>query len=172
MPFLREQYADDYATVSQAVLAALLQGEQYWSTHFDVVAQLMPNCPLRKADDVRAAMRQFLSASCDFQISAFRFGWMNPWWALRKNTEGGVERLFPAAASKRSQDLTDLYCPTGAIWIASCRAFKLSASFYGPDFSIHELPWEAAVDIDDPEDLRMAQAVAIMRGSCNGGRSC
>lgn len=163
VPFLRVENADDHATVSQAVYSAILQSEKYWEKRFRVVTQLMPNCPLRTANDIQRAMTHFHDHPNKFQISTFRFGWMNPWWALQKNPDGTAEQLFPEAVASRSQDLPPLYCPTGAIWIAECEAFRKAQTFYGPDFSLFELPWESAVDIDEPADLRMAEAVATIR---------
>lgn len=61
---------------------------------------------------------------------------------------------------RRSQDLGTLYCPTGAIWIAHTRALKESGTFYGPDYRMHPLSWESAVDIDDAADVRLALALA------------
>lgn len=53
VPFLRARYADAHSTVSEAVYEALVQSELYWQTSFDVVCQLMPNCPLRGEKEIR-----------------------------------------------------------------------------------------------------------------------
>jgi CMP-N-acetylneuraminic acid synthetase len=160
VPFLRDAHADDQSPVSDAVITALHQAQRHYATRFDVVAQLMPNCPLRGARDIRAAWAHFRQGGHRFQISAFEFGWMNPWWAARIGPDGQPDWMFPQARLARSQDLDRLFCPTGAIWIADAAALIEARSFYGPGHVLCPMPWQAAVDIDDMQDLHMAEALA------------
>ena len=170
VPFLREAHADDQSPVSEAIITALGQAERHYATSFSSVAQLMPNCPLRGADEIRAAWAHFEDGAHRFQISAFEFGWMNPWWAARIGADGQPDWLFPGARSSRSQDLDRLYCPTGAIWIAEAPALVAARSFYGPGHVLCPMPWQAAIDIDDWHDLHMAEALAEIaaRGTVTG----
>jgi N-acylneuraminate cytidylyltransferase len=155
-PFLRQENADDAAPSSLATISALKQAEEHWRTRFELVAQLMPNCPLRSAAHVKAAIGNFRMHDIRYQISCFRFGWTNPWWAAELDHEMVPTRIFPEASSKRSQDLKDLYCPTGAIWVALRDALFESGTFYGPDHRFFSMDWVGAVDIDDMSDCRMA----------------
>jgi len=157
-PFLRHAAAGDMAPSSEATLAALGQAEEHWGEHYDQVSQLMANCPLRSAADIRNSVTNFLQGRAQFQISCFPFGWMNPWWAARLDDEQRPEYLFPQARTARSQDLPHLYCPSGAIWIAGCEPLRKSGSFYGTGHSMHPISWMSAMDIDDAEDLVMAHA--------------
>ncbi len=162
VPFLRDAHADDQSPVSDAVISALGQAERHYDKRFDSVAQLMPNCPLRGAEEILAAWTYFDSAAHQFQISAFEFGWMNPWWAAALKAGNQPEWLFPEARLSRSQDLAQLYCPTGAIWLADAVGLVESGSFYGPGHVLCPMPWQAAIDIDDWNDLRMAEALALI----------
>lgn len=166
VPFLRISAADDSSHASAATKVALEQAMDHWSESYDVVAQLMPNCPLRSANDIVNAVRMFDQRGADFQISCFRYGWMNPWWAATIADDGRPTPKFPEAAKARSQDLPPLYCPTGAIWIARATAFLAAETFYGPQHRFEPLPWAAAVDIDDYDDLLFAKAVKRME--CEG----
>ena len=93
------------------------------------------------------------------QISCFRYGWMNPWWAVRLDERGRPDPLFPDTRSQRSQDLDLLYCPTGAIWISKVTELQEAGTFYGPGHVYFPMNWRAAVDIDDYDDLDMARVV-------------
>lgn len=163
VPFLRNDKADDVSPVSEATLFALLQAEVHWGEQYETVVQLMANCPLRTAEDIRRAVTAFDARTSAFQISSFKFGWMNPWWSVRLQDNAIPERLFPHAFSCRSQDLEDLYCPTGAIWIANSTALKEECTFYGEGHVFENMPWTSALDIDDYNDLEMAKAVFMMR---------
>ena len=159
VPFLRDpKDADDYTPVSVATTNALRQMEKYKSTEYDIVVQLMPNCPCRTSSDIVEAYNNFLSTSTNFQISVFRFGWMNPWWAMRLDKKSPQpELLFPEAFKKRSQDLDELFCPTGAIWIANAGLLKTEKTFYGKGYEVFPIDWQRAVDIDNMDDLKMAE---------------
>jgi len=163
VPFLRDSAADDITPSSEATLAALGQAEQHWGEQFDVVSQLMANCPLRDAEDITAAVQNFINQSAESQICSFRFGWMNPWWAAKLDEQGRPDYLFPEARVARSQDLPPLYCPSGAIWVARVPAFKSAKSFYSPKHIFHSLSWISALDIDDAEDLEMAKACFLIK---------
>lgn len=160
VPALRDRYADDVTPVSAATLLALDQAETHFGEHYHILVQLMANCPLRGAAHVRAALDEFEAHDSAFQVSCFRFGWMNPWWAMKRDEEGRPVPLFSEALTQRSQDLPPLYCPSGAIWIARTDALRTSGTFHAPDRRLHVMDWRAALDIDDAEDLAMARAVS------------
>jgi len=160
VPFLRNKCYDDYSTVSSATIAALEQVETELNETYRVVVQLMPNCPLRDHLNIVDAFEAFQRVNSSFQISCFKFGWMNPWWAVRLDENNHPSPLFPEIWGKRSQDLSDLFCPTGAIWIANVADLKRDGTFYGPSYVFYPLDWKAAIDIDDTSDLEMALAVS------------
>ena len=159
VPFFREEFADDHTPVSEATTSALQQAIDHWGEEYSTVVQLMANCPIRNSSDIEGALSRFEQQSRRFQISCFKYGWMNPWWAVQLDDAGYPKRLFPETADKRSQDLPELYCPTGAIWIAKTDGLLRYKTFYGPDHVFDPIFWESAVDIDDYEDLSFAKAV-------------
>jgi CMP-N-acetylneuraminic acid synthetase len=157
VPFLRNSAADDITPSSVATLAALKQAEEYWGEDFDAVSQLMANCPLRNAEDISTSVQNFIDSGAVSQLSCFRFGWMNPWWAAKLDAHGSPEFIFPEAVAARSQDLPPLYCPSGALWIANTSALKTNKTFYAPNHIFYPLSWISAMDIDDKDDLEMAK---------------
>ena len=163
VPFLRDSAADDITPSSEATLTALRQAEKHWGEQFDTVSQLMANCPLRDSDDVTAAIQSFINRGADSQISCFRFGWMNPWWAARLDEQCKPDYLFPETRISRSQDLPPLYCPSGAIWIARAPVLKAAKTFYATGHTFFPLSWMSAMDIDDVGDLELAKACFVVK---------
>jgi len=163
VPFLRAENCDDYVPVSDATISALKQAEDYWDEEYDTVVQLMANCPLRDESNIIDAISAFEVGGADYQISCFRFGWMNPWWAVKLDENFLPQRIFPEVGAKRSQDLDELFCPTGAIWIANRAPLLTAMTFYGPDHRFHPMKWDAAIDIDNYDDLNMAKSLAVNR---------
>ena len=158
-PFLRDAVlADDVTPVSLATVDALerLDPER---TRYDRVAQLMPNCPLRSAEDLQNSHVQFRASKSTSQISVVRYGWQNPWWAMRRNEELKLNPIFPEQMKQRSQDLPELFCPTGAIWWASTEALRREKTFYMEGQTGWEMPWQRGIDIDTPDDWAMAEVL-------------
>jgi pseudaminic acid cytidylyltransferase len=157
VPFMRDQsLADDFSPVSLVTADALCRLDATGDT-FHSVAQLMPNCPLRNADDVNDSYRQFASSGAESQISVVRYGWQNPWWAMRRNERLELEPLFREQIAMRSQDQPELFCPTGAIWWAKAEILRQTRTFYSQNRTGWEIPWQRGIDIDTFEDWAMAE---------------
>ena len=164
VPFMRQENSDDITPVSEATISAVKQAEFFFGEEYELVVQLMANAPIRDHVDISDHYTNFLTRKNTFQLSCFSFGWMNPWWAFKLN-HGPPEWLHPEGIKARSQDLSTLYCPTGAIWIADKRSLINANSFYGPEYSpsFCEMNWKSAVDIDDYDDLEFAKAVFMLK---------
>jgi len=157
VPFLREENSDDFSSSSSASYVALNQAEKYWDKTYDTVTQLMANCPLRTAEDIQNSLKFFHEKKLSAQISCFKFGWMNPWWAFKYNDKNIIEEIFPKVKNKRSQDLPNLYCPSGAIWIAKRDLFIKNRDFRIPGYDYKTLNWTSCIDIDNEDDFLMAK---------------
>ena len=167
-PFLRDNLADDHSSVSEATAYALKQAMSYWMEKYDVVVQLMPNCPMRTSADIREAMVVFEEGKSDYQISCFKPASFSPWWAATVDRFGQPSFLFPEARVQRSQDLPELYCPTGAIWIAKASSLIQTMDFYAPGHRFSVMKLENAIDIDDYQDLDLARTLFVGRRDGDG----
>ena len=157
VPFLRHAaLADDYTPVSLVTLDVLDKLDPH-GTRFWLVAQLMPNCPLRTAKDVQDSYSQFLETKGEAQISVTRYTWLNPWWAMTRNPEYELSAIFSEHMGKRSQDLPELFCPTGAIWWTKAEVLRREKTFHVAGRTGWEIPWQRAVDIDTEDDWRLAE---------------
>lgn len=165
VPFLRGGNSDDQAPSSLATIEALTQYAAWSGGMPEVVAQLLPTCPLRGADPVRDAFADFAAHDAGFLLSCTDFGPLNPWWAATLDAEGHPRPLFPEAMTQRSQDLPPAFMPSGAIWLARVRDLLAARTFYGPGHRYRPMDWLAGFDIDTPEDLAIARALASLRNS-------
>lgn len=156
VPFLRDAaLADDITPVSAVSADVLARIDP--TSQFARVCQLMANCPLRDADDVIRSHRQFSAGEAPSQISVVRYGWQNPWWAMRRKEDFVLAPIFPEAQSVRSQDLPELYCPTGAIWWARAETLRSHLTFHVPERTGWEIHWKHGIDIDTEEDWSMTE---------------
>jgi N-acylneuraminate cytidylyltransferase len=170
VPFMRDaQLADDHTHAYTVTLDALRRLDPALDIYTDV-AQLMPNCPLRTADDVCASYQQFVTTGSDAQISITRYGWQNPWWAMYRNDSFTLQPLFDNHVQQRSQDQAALFCPTGAIWWAHATVLHTAETFHIANRTGWEMRWQHAVDIDTEEDWAMAELLMRLEKQHSYGR--
>lgn len=162
VPFLRTNFVDDFSPVALASLDAVETAERLSEQKFDVVVQLMPNCPFRCSDTIRRFMEAFenMTGSESSMISCMKYGPFNPHWAFQLRADGTGDPLISSALVKRSQDLNELYCPSGAIWACSRHWLGNQKSFYGDSTKFFDLGMIAAFDIDTHDDLEVARVIA------------
>lgn len=155
VPFLRPKVlADDKTSVQNVTIKAIEDLQNYKNLKFKNVVQLMPNCPLRNATDIKAHFNNFLKNKLYFQISCMSTLGSNSWWSFYYQGKK-VKRLFPKFFKKRSQDLPFLYTPTGAIWIANVEKLLKEKTFYNKHTKHFEINWYSGIDIDHKEDLQL-----------------
>lgn len=160
VPFTRSAEISDDVTPVSAVTVDALQKLDPTGDRYVHVAQMMANCPLRTSQDVIASHEQFTKTEADAQISIVRYGWQNPWWAMRRDPETFVlDPLFAREMTARSQDLPELFCPTGAIWWGKTAVVRESGTFHIPHRTGWEISWQSGLDIDTLDDLALAEAV-------------
>ena len=160
VPFVRDaSLADDHTPVSLATVDALERLDPC-AERFTHVAQLMANCPLRDADDVRASWRQLSDTGARSQLSVMRFGWLNPWWAMRRGSDFVLDPLFREQVTAPSQSLPELFCPTGAIWWARAEVLREERTFHVEGRTGWEISWQHGVDVDTEDDWAMAELLA------------
>ena len=88
-------------------------------------------------------------------LTCFEFGFMNPYWAFKMNN-GEADFVLSCPEKSRSQDNTRLYCPTGAVVFHRINGYTDEKTKYYP------IDWKYAVDIDNYEDIEMAEAIFNM----------
>ena len=135
----------------------------YWNEKYDTITQLMANCPLRDHLLITEFLKYFDKNDFNFLLSSVQFRSMNPFWAFTKNGNGKFQYLFPDYLEKRSQDIEKSFCLTGSIWLAKHDSLLKMNTFHGPDCMYKEIDWISAIDIDDYEDLELANVAATNR---------
>ena len=163
VPFIREsKLADDITPVSSATLDALERVDSD-DEKFNIIAQLMPNCPLISPEDILNSYQQFIETDSDSQISVTKYAWMNPWWAMKRDDNYHLKPIFEKEMTSRSQDLPELFCPTGVIWWAKTEVLRREKTFHIPTRTGWVIPWERSIDIDTNDDWKMAEILMKLK---------
>lgn len=157
VPFVRpSELARDPAGVVQVALHAL--GElRAQGASFRTLVILLPTCPFRTAEDVRAAFALFRQHDARFLMSVGPYA-HPPFAAMRLDGER-LEPFFPQYSGRRSQELPAAWRPNGALHILDVAAFEQAKSYYAQPLIGYPMPAERSVDIDSEEDWRLAEAM-------------
>lgn len=139
------------------VLAEFLQRTD---GNWEHLVALQPSSPFRTAADVREFHALMLQHPDAAVVSISAYG-KPPQFALRKSPEGWLTMREPAAyaLSTQTQLQERLYHPNGALYGARCDRFLAAGSFYFSPLIGYEMPAARALDVDEPLDYAIAQAL-------------
>ena len=91
---------------------------------------------------------------------------------MRRAADGSLEPVFEDQVVARSQDLPDVFCPTGAIWWAKADVLRDTGTYHVPGRTGWELPWERGIDIDTEDDWRLAELLLAASGPTARSWAC
>ena len=157
VPFLRDSAFDDFSGLAEVVKRSIEIIEQDYDI-YDNLALLQVTCPLRTSQNIVDTYNEFLKQNCPTLLTCFEFNFMNPWWSFKLNN-GEAEFMLSSPVKSRSQDNAQLYCPTGAIGFAKINEYKKDSTFYGQGHKFYPIDWKNAIDIDNYEDIEMAEVL-------------
>lgn len=154
--FLRDAALADDRTPLMPVMKWVLERFAQRGRRFDTVCLLMPAAPLILPEDLVGACRLYESQADGRGVLAVTTMPCPVEWAMRLLPDGSLVPIEPDKAELRSQDLPKAYIDSGTF--AFCSAAQVMA-YPGERIAWtgYVLPRHRAVDIDEPEDLDMAE---------------
>ena len=133
----------------------------------ETVCLLLPCAPLVEADDLRGAYAAFKEHGPAAPVVSVVPGAFLILRARHSGEEKILHPLFPEHWSKRSQDLPPTFHDAGAFYVFGAEQVLEGGQTIGEDLVPYVLPRYRAVDIDEPEDLELAEL--IFRGRQRAG---
>lgn len=158
------ELATDTATVDAAARHAVETWERRHSAAVDVVVLLYGNIPVRRSDLIDRAIGHLTETGADSVRSVAPVGKHHPDWLHR--LDGDRMMQFRPNSIYRRQDLEPLYYHDGAVAAVTRRALfdalntpEDHQAFLGRDRRALIQQVDDAVDIDEPFDLYVAEAI-------------
>ena len=148
--------AGDKSKVIDTVFQLLnvLKAERY---NPEIVVLLQPTSPLRTTNDINGAIQLFLKNKCEAVISFHESD--SILWSFKM----GKKYLKPILGDKylkqRSQDLTKVYVPNGALYVFTPKNLLKYKSFYAKDLLPYIMSSQRSMDIDREIDLKLAELI-------------
>jgi pseudaminic acid cytidylyltransferase len=159
VPFMRSPAcADDHATLAQ-VIEEVLDAYQKKGQTFDYVGLFLATAFFADSHMIRNAFEDLQQDTVDVVLPVLRFPYPVQ-RALKKNRDGFMAFMHPEHALTRSQDLEPAYYDSGQYYLLKTASFIQSGSIINGRVKGIEIPWHAAVDVDDEEDWIRAEQLA------------
>lgn len=157
--FMRPRRLADDHTGLIPVLQFVLEEYDRRGERYENVMILMPCCPLLQVEDILAAYKVYSSFKGERPLHVVTPYPVPIEWAYRREADGLLNPVQPGAYAIRSQDLPLAYYESGPFsWFHRNHLFTDTPAT-DEDFCSIVLPRSRAVDIDEPEDLILAEAL-------------
>ena len=161
IPFLRpKELADDHAGSSEVVRHAIDFLQRHNQRKYEFIVLLQPTSPLRNHNDIDRAIELLNKKEADAVISVCEVD-HSPLWCNTLPTNLSLKNFIPEETKYiRSQDLPNYYRINGAIYICRTSKFLQHNDFFIDDrIYAYIMPKERSIDIDEPLDLIVADAI-------------
>jgi len=124
----------------------------------DAIALLQPTSPLRRAEHVDAAVRLHSGTGADGVVSVVRVPHRFLPESLMRLEGERLVALEPGAATRR-QDKRTLFARNGPAVLVVRTAGLAERGLYGGDLRPYAMEPRDSLDVDEPEDLELAEAI-------------
>jgi CMP-N-acetylneuraminic acid synthetase len=159
VPYLRPP---ELSSASASLVDVSLHLAEYFRSRqrsFQELCLLMPTSPLREVEDITRSYARFQSVGGGFLMSVTRYVMGSPFWALRMEPAGCVEPIFGLEHFTDAHDRSFIFCPSGVVRWVSIEDLSRERTFYGRGVVGYEVPPYRAIEIDDPHDMCLAEAL-------------
>lgn len=157
VPFLRPvELASDTSRTIDAVVHAVNALAELGKS-YDVVVLLQPTSPLRRAEEIDAAVETFFSHG-ELGLASVSDVSENPVLTRRLDSSGVLHPVLTVPSTIRRQDMPRFWHIDGAIYINSVRNLTLETSLNDNPIGF-VMPRDRSSDIDNIEDFLRAEEI-------------
>ena len=152
IPFMRPEFlAQDSTPGIDPILHALEH-----LPDFDGVVLLQPTSPLRTSEDIDAIISLAGEHGVPSAVSVVACK-AHPNWMFEIDGNKCLRSLSKTSLVPRRQDLSQLYTPNGALYLANCHWLKKTRNFFTEETISYVMPAERSCDIDNECDWKIAE---------------
>lgn len=161
--FLRPaELADDFTGLTP-VLKWVIGEYQRRSQQFEDICCLMPTAPLLEPEDIVQAYDLYVKHDRRHPLHVVARFPVPIEWAYHRDEEGFLTPVSPGDYAKRSQDLKEAYYETGPFSLFHLSHLFGTRPVQDQGFISFIMPRDRAVDIDNLEDVRLAEVLYLGR---------
>ena len=162
VPFLRSEKTSSDTASSWDAVSEVLEKYKEAGKSFDTFMLLQPTSPLRTADDIRKAYKEFEEKEAETVISLCETD--PPFQCNTLPCDLSMDSFIkPEAKGKRRQDLEKYYKFNGAIYLTRVAFFEEDHNIYRDRCFAYVMDKLNSIDIDDEADFRLAEALLSLK---------
>ena len=159
-PFLRPpELATDMASASDLHIHTRDWFKENEGIDYETFCIFLPTCPLRLPSDIDAAIELYEERNADIVTSVTRAKPLA--WHLNMDDESG--NMNPILDGGSMANYQEMPAPpvhlNGAIYVIRSAPYRKSRSYFGPKTYGYEMPAARSIDIDEPKDFELAEAI-------------
>lgn len=156
VPFTRPAEISDDFTGTNEVIKHAIQHFNNKGENIDYVCCIYATAPFIQSNDIKAGFDKFIENNAEyvFTVTSFPFPIQR---AVRINTSGLVEPIWPENEKLRSQDLEEAFHDAGQFYWGSADSFLLDKNIFSSKSFPVLLPRYFVQDIDTLEDWKRAE---------------
>jgi CMP-N-acetylneuraminic acid synthetase len=128
---------------------------------YDHLAVMLPTCPFRTAEDVRAAVALYEARGAAATVIAVTVYEFPPQLAMTLGPDASIALREPETYGRttRSQSIETAFHPNGALYLSTVDRFLKWGTFFHEPLAGYAMPPERSLDIDYPYQFLMAEAL-------------
>ena len=153
-PFLRSVQLSQDETPTVPVIKDSIQ-QLYESNPPQFVTAIYPCTPFIDMNDIKDALEILINSETNYVFPACKFS-PPPQRGLTIDSDQNTTSINPAFAWTRSQDLEPVYFDAGQFYCGYAKSWLNEEELHNHSKAVLIPPWRA-VDIDTPEDWRLAE---------------
>ena len=151
-----DSISGDRASTEDALLHALDVMEEKNKRCYDAVITLQPTSPFRQSKTLREFVAAYEAQKKEYDALLSLHETRSDYWV--KKDDGTFGRLYPEAPRRR-QEREPLYVENSAYYITGVSALRETHLVLGNRVSGFLISEREGLDINEPADLRMAEAI-------------
>jgi CMP-N,N'-diacetyllegionaminic acid synthase len=161
-PFRRPAELAEDVPSEMVTLHALNWAEEDENSKYDIVVTMQPTTPFVRSDDIDAVIETVIrtDAACCFTV---QMATQPPEWMFEGNETGEVVPLMAGNLEGERgvfQTLAKRFVPNGAAYATRTDTLRKQNRIIASPTRVHEMDLTRSVDIDEPVDWIVAEAIA------------
>ena len=160
VPFLRPDHLASDKALQIDAICHVLEELKKQGRAYDALVLLQPTSPLRAFEDVDGAIKLFVDKAADSVVTVTNANSHHPMILYRKEGDHSLDPFVEAdSQGVLRQDFKDVWRRNGAVYVMKTELPLNHKTLYGDKIYGYEMPEARSINIDEPLDLVIAEAL-------------
>lgn len=161
-----DELSGDRANSESALIHAADYFENSRGLRIDILVMLQCTSPFTTTADIDGTIAEVAEGAADSAFAAVQF----EHFLWKRSEDASAHPVnHDGGQRKRRQDIESQHLEAGSVYAMDMVSFRKTGNRFCGKTAIYEVPEAHCFEIDDPDDLNVARAIAPFRASIIGG---